>query len=175
MTKNGTVKILVAGLLGGFLGNGVLGAIFSSPPIKAILYNPKWQSQLFIEITPKRNIPVSVAGLVILSIIHAWLFSVLRPSIPGKTWVRKGLFWGLAICLMYWLFQEWFIYHTLLGEPLFLNALELTILTLGSMVEAIVIAFFLARQPSDSPGKMNIARTNAFNPPAGQVHRDLPN
>ncbi len=39
MTKNSAVKILVAGLVGGFIGNGVLGAIFSSPPIQSILYN----------------------------------------------------------------------------------------------------------------------------------------
>ena len=142
MTYSDAVKILVAGLVGGLMGNGVLGALFSSPPIQAILYNPEWQSQVFMEITPKRNIPVSVGGLVILSIIHAWLFSVLMPSIPGKTWWKKGLFWGLAIWLVYWLFQEWFIYNTLLGEPLFLNALELTILILGSLVEGIVIAFF---------------------------------
>lgn len=148
MTKSDAVKILVAGLVGGFIGNGVLGALFSSPSIQSILYNPEWQSQLFIEITPKRNIAVSVAGLVILSIIHAWLFSVLMPSIPGRTWLKKGLFWGLAIWSMYWLFQEWFIYHTLLGEPFLLNALELAILMLGSLVEGIVIAFFLARQPS---------------------------
>lgn len=144
------VKILVAGLVGGFMGNGVLGALFSSPPIQSILYDPAWQSPLFIEITPKRNIPVSVAGLVVLSVIHAWLFSILMPSIPGNTWLKKGLFWGLTIWSMYWLFQEWFIYHTLLGEPLILNIVELTILMLGSMVEGIVIAFFLARKPSGS-------------------------
>jgi len=152
MTKNSAVKILVAGFVGGFLGNGVLGVLFSSPPVQSILYNPEWQSRLFIEITPKRNIPVSVSGLVILSIIHAWLFSVLMPSIPGKTWVKKGLFWGLTIWLMYWLFQEWFIYNTLLREPLLLNVLELAILMLGSLVEGIVIAFFLARRPSGSTG-----------------------
>jgi len=148
--KNGTVKILVAGLVGGFLGNGVLGALFSSPLIQTILYNPDWQSQLFLEITPKRNIPVSVAGLVILSTIHAWLFTVLLPSIPGRTWLGKGLFWGLTIWAMYWLFQEWFIYNTLLGEPLLLNVLELSILLLGSLVEGIVIALFLARKSSNS-------------------------
>ena len=90
--SNHSLRILVAGLVGGFIGNGVLGALFPSPPIQSILYNPEWQSQLFIEITPKRNIPVSVAGLVILSVIHAWLFSVFMPSIPGKTWLKKGLF-----------------------------------------------------------------------------------
>ena len=153
MTKNRVAKILVAGLAGGFLGNGVLGVLFSSTPIHSILYNPEWQSQLFMEVTPKRNIPVSVAGLVILSIIHAWLFSVLMPSIPGRTWAKKGLFWGLTICLMYWLFQEWFIYNTLLGEPLLLNVLELIILMLGSLVEGTVIAFFLARKPQVARGE----------------------
>ena len=140
--KNRAVKIVVAGLLGGFVGNGVLGAVFSSAPVQAILYNPEWQSTLFIEITPQRNIPVSVAGLVVLSVVHAWLFSVFQPSIPGRTWLRKGLFWGVTIWAMYWLFQEWFIYNTLLGEPLLLNVLELSILMLGSLVEGAVIAFF---------------------------------
>lgn len=152
MTKNSAVKILLAGLVGGFIGNGVLGALFSSPPIQSILYNPEWQSPLFIEITPKRNIPVSVAGLVILSIIHAWLFNVLMPSLPGQTWLKKGLFWGVAIWAMYWLFQEWFIYNTLLGEPLLLNVLELIILLSGSLVEGVAISFFLARKPSGSAG-----------------------
>lgn len=145
MTKNAAARIVIAGVLGGFLGNGLMGALFSSPPVQSILYNPEWQSPLFIELTPKRNIPVSVAGLVVLSVIHAWLFHVLMPSIPGKTWVKKGLFWGLTIWLMYWLFQEWFIYNTLLGEPLLLNLLELVVLLSGSLVEGLVIAFLLAR------------------------------
>lgn len=67
------------------------------------------------------------------------------PSIPGKTWIGKGAFWGLTIWLMYWVFQEWFIYHTLLAEPLLLNLLELAILLLGSAVEGMVIALILAR------------------------------
>ncbi|SRR6266540_1811413 len=139
-------KVLLSGLLGGFVGNGVLGAIFSSPPVKSVLYNPALQSSLFIEITPKRNIPVSVFGLVLLSVIHAWLFSILKTSIPGANWVKKGLFWGFAIWAMYWLFQEWFIYHTLLGEPILLNVLELAILLAGSLVEGMIIAFFLAKE-----------------------------
>jgi hypothetical protein len=139
------LKIILAGLIGGFVGNGMMGAIFSSTLINSILYNPEIQSQLFIEITLKRNIPVSVIGLVVLSVIHAWLFSIFQPSIPGGTWFRQGLFWGLTIFLMFWLFQEWFIYHTLLGEPVILNLLELSILLLGSLVEGVIIAFFLAR------------------------------
>lgn len=138
-------RVLAAGLLGGFLGNGVLGGIFSLPPVKSILYDPSLQSKLFIEVTPMRDIPVSVAGLVILSIIHALLFDTFRPALPGETWLKKGLFWGVTIWLMYWVFQEWFIYHTLLMEPLILNALELIILLFGSLVEGVVISFMVAR------------------------------
>ena len=93
-----------------------------------------------------------VAGLVILSVVHAWLFSVFMPPIPGRTWLKKGLFRGLAIWLIYWLFQEWFIYNTLPGEPLLLNAVELTILILVSLVDGMIIAFFLARKPSGNAG-----------------------
>ena len=148
MRRNGAMKVVLAGLLGGFVGNGVLGALFSSPPVRSVLYNPKWQSELFIDITPQRNIPLSVAGLVVLSIIHSWLFSMLSPSMPGRTWVKKGLFWGVAIWLMFWLFQEWFVYNTLLGEPLLLNVLELVILLCGSLVEGVIIALLLERKPS---------------------------
>lgn len=142
--KEGTGKIVIAGLVGGFVGNAVLGAVFSSPPVQSVLYDPALQSPLFIELTPKRDIPVSVGGLVVLSVIHAWLFSVFKPSIPGDSWIHKGLFWGLTIWLTYWLFQEWFIYHTLLGEPLLLNLLELVILLSGSLVEGLIIARILA-------------------------------
>jgi hypothetical protein len=60
---------------------------------------------------------------------------------PGKTWVKKGLFWGFVIWLMYWVFQEWFIYHTLLLEPIALNLFELAILLAGSLVEGLIIAY----------------------------------
>ena len=50
---------------------------------------------------------------------------------------------------MYWLFQEWFIYHTLLGEPILLNLLELAILFIGSLMEGVIIAFFLARRATE--------------------------
>ena len=139
-------RIAAAGLLGGFVGNGILGGLFSSPPVQALLYSPTLQSQLFRDVTPTRNIPVSVAGLVILSIVHSWLFATLQSAIPGKTAVRKGLFWGLVIWMMYWLFQEWFIYRTLLQEPLPLCLLELAILLLGSLAEGVIIALMLSRE-----------------------------
>ena len=136
-------KIIIAGLIAGIVSEGILGALFMSPPVQKVLYNPEWQSQLFIDITPTRNMFVSVAGLVVLSVIHSVLYVVFRSSVPGNTWIRKGLFWGLTIWLMFWVFQEWFIYHTLLKEPVLLNLLELSLLLIGSLVEGIIIAGLL--------------------------------
>ena len=145
-SRNNPGKIILAGLVGGFFGEGVLGALFSSAPVKSLLYDPKLQSQLFIDITPMRNLLLSVAGLIVLSVVHSWLFDVLKSAIPGRLWIEKGLFWGFVIWSMYWLFQEWFIYHTLLREPLLLNAFELVILLAGSLVEGLCIAAILARK-----------------------------
>lgn len=141
-----SLKIVIAGLIGGFISEGFLGGLFVSSFIKDILYNPDLQSQLFLDITPTRNVPISVIGIIVLSIIHAWLFNILAPSMPGRTWIRKGLFWGFAIWAMFWLFQEWFIYHTLLQEPILLNLLELTILLIGSLIEGVVIAWILRKE-----------------------------
>ena len=134
---------LLAGWVGGFVGNALLGALFSSPWIRAALYHPAWQSPLFIEITPQRNIAVSVTGLIVLSGLHGALFHQLAPSIPGRCWLAKGLLFGTAIWATYWLFQEWFIYVTLLKEPILLALLELAILLCGSLVEGAAIAWFL--------------------------------
>jgi hypothetical protein len=106
----------------------------------AVLYHPTWQSPLFLELTPQRDVALSVIGLIFLSGLHGALFARLEPSIPGHSWLGKGLFWGTTIWLTYWLFQEWFIYVTLLREPVLLALFELAILLGGSLVEGVVIA-----------------------------------
>lgn len=147
--KSDAWKIVYAGLLAGFVSEGILGAAFTSAPVQAMLYDPDVQSKLFLEVTPTRDLVPSIAGIVILSVIHSWLFTVFQKSIPGTTWVKRGLFWGLTIWLMYWVFQEWFIYHTLLREPLLLNLLELIILLAGSFVEGLIISKFLFKKVDD--------------------------
>jgi len=143
--RNNTVKIIYSGLIAGFISEGILGALFMSPPVQKILYNPDIQSKLFLDITPTRDLLPSIAGIVILSIAHSWLFTIFQESIPGQTWVRKGLFWGFTIWIMFWVFQEWFIYHTLFQEPILLNLLELTILLSGSLVEGLIISKLLLK------------------------------
>lgn len=134
---------VLAGWVGGFVGNVLLGVLFSSPWITAALYHPAWQSQLFLEITPQRNVAVSVVGLIALSGLHGALFHQLAPAIPGRSWLAKGLIFGSGIWAIYWLFQEWFIYVTLLKEPILLAFLELAILLCGSLLEGAVIAWLL--------------------------------
>lgn len=141
--KNKTFKIIYSGIIAGFVSEGILGALFMSPPLQKILYNPNWQSKLFLDITPKRDLFPSIAGIVILSIVHSWLFMIFQKSIPGNNWIMKGFFWGITIWLMYWVFQEWFIYHTLLQEPILLNMIELTVLLMGSCVEGLIISKLL--------------------------------
>jgi hypothetical protein len=138
--KNKTVKIVYSGLIAGFVSEVFLGTVFTSPFIHEILYNPGLQSKVFIDVTPTRELFPSIAGIVLLSIAHSGFFTVFQKSIPGSSWVGKGLFWGFTIWLMYWVFQEWFIYHTLLMEPIILNLLELAILLAGSFIEGLIIS-----------------------------------
>lgn len=144
-----TGRIVIAGLTAGFFSNALLGLLFSSPPAQAVLYHPTWQSARFLEVTSHRNIPVSVAGLVVLSIPVAWLFTRLQAALPGRTWQKRGAFFGLAIWLMYWLPQEWFIYHTLLAEPLVLCGFELLLLLAGSLLQGVILAALL--RPKTGP------------------------
>ena len=75
-----------------------------------------------------------------MSGLHGVLFALLAPSLPGRHWIGRGVWWGVVIWAMYWLFREWFIYVTLLGEPLLLAAFELVILLAVSLLECIVIS-----------------------------------
>lgn len=143
LSGGGTVKAMVAGWVGGFVGNGFLGALFSAPLVRDVLYDPSLQSEVFRALTPTRDIPLSVTGLVLLSALHGVVFRRVAGALPGAGWFGKGVWWGVGIWAMYWLFQEWFIYVTLLREPVLLAALELTILLGGSLVEGIVISWLV--------------------------------
>ncbi|HET9651775.1 MAG TPA: hypothetical protein VFP36_06275, partial [Usitatibacter sp.] len=57
-----------------------------------------------------------------------------------------GLFWGFAIWALYWVVQEWFVHNVVLGNPTWLDLVELAILLLGSLTEGVVIALILARE-----------------------------
>lgn len=138
-------RAILAGWIGGFAGNALLGVLFTSPIVRQVLYDPNWQSPIFLAVTPQRNIAISVVGLVFLSGLHGVLFEWLAPSIPGRSWLVRGIAFGCGLWATYWLFQEWFIYVTLLKEPLALALLELVILLAGTVVEGVTIAWILGR------------------------------
>lgn len=135
-----TAVSLGAGLLGGFVGNALLGLLFTRRFVNGILYDPTRQSALFLSVTPQRNVALSVIGLIVLSSLHGWLFARVRKTLPEWTWWAKGCVFGTWIWMIFWLPQEWFVYVTLLGEPVSLASFELVLLLGGSIVEGIVIA-----------------------------------
>jgi hypothetical protein len=145
--RSSIIKITWIGLLAGFISSGIAGALFMSPLGQSVLYNPEWQSKTFIDITTARNLPLSIAGLIVVGIIHAWFYDIFKSSIQYKEWWKKGLFWGFCIWAMFWLPQEWWVYHTLLQEPLILNLFELMLLLIESLIEGLIIAYFIGLAP----------------------------
>lgn len=140
-------KIVVSGIIGGAVGYAVTAAIFSTQAVKEIIFNPDIQSKVFISLLQNGNMPLAAAGLILLSVIHSWLFELLRPSIPGHTWFAKGLFWGLVIWLMFWLFQEWFVFLALVKQPWHLSAFELLLKLPGALIEGAIIAYIIMVKP----------------------------
>lgn len=62
-------RAIIAGLLGGFIGNGALGALFSTPVIKSILYNPALQILNLLELAILLTSSL-IEGLVISFIVE---------------------------------------------------------------------------------------------------------
>lgn len=139
---------IVAGWVGAFAGNALLGFAFTSPWVTAWLLDPALQSAAFLELARTRNVSLSVAGLVVLGAIPGWAYVRLRAAVPGGTAWKRGLWWGLLLWALYWLPQEWFIYVTLLREPLPLAALELMILLAGCLLQGAIIAIIVELRPS---------------------------
>jgi hypothetical protein len=137
------IKILISSFIAGFIAEGFMGAAFSGGPARSILYDPDIQSRLFIEITPTRNLAYSIFGLLVWSSFHGFVFKRFLPLIPGSNQIQKGIFFGIGIWFFYWLPQEWFMFHTLIREPILLCLLELCILIIGSIIQGVILALFI--------------------------------
>lgn len=117
-----------------------MGLLFLNPWTQSLLYHADWQSLLYRQVTPQRDLLPSIVGLVVWGVVPAFLHR--RLALPGSPW-RAGLATATWIGLLFWLPQEWFIYVTLLGEPLPLAALELLFAALGCLVQGWLLAFGL--------------------------------
>lgn len=145
-TTSSLVRTALWGLLAAFVSQGLMGVLFLNPWTQGLLYHEQWQSLLYRQVTPQRDLLPSIVGLVVWGLIPAFLHRRLAPS--GSPW-RAGLATATWIWLLFWLPQEWFIYVTLLGEPLPLAGLELVLAALGSLAQGLLLAIGL--KPGRAP------------------------
>ena len=100
MTTKRAFRIIYTGLLAGVVSEAILGGLFMSGPVQSILYNPEWQSELFIAVKPATpDLIKAILGLIVLSIAHSWFYEIFKPAIPGNNWLSKGLGVSGMVCL----------------------------------------------------------------------------
>ena len=142
-------KAIVAGILGGMAASLVVLILFRLIGFEywGILTNPEYQSPKLLKVWTEIE-PISLAvnnpgiitlGFVILSILHAFVFAIIRQGIPGEG-LKKGIIFGLIIWLFSYVFFEFFTPWNMFGEPLYLVGLELLFWIGVALSEGIVIA-----------------------------------
>ncbi len=142
-------RVIAAGILGGIAASLAVLILFRLIGFECwgILTNPEYQSPKLLKVwTEIEPIPLAVnhpgiitLGFVILSILHAFVFAIIRQGIPGQG-VKKGIIFGLIIWLFSYVFFEFFTPWNMFGEPVYLVGLELLFWIGVSLPEGIVIA-----------------------------------
>ena len=142
------IRMIIAGILGGMAASLAVLILFMLIGFEywGILTNPEYQSPKLIRVwTEIEPIPLAVnhpgiitLGFVILSILHAFVFAVIRQGIPGEG-LKKGIIFGLIIWLFSYVFFEFFTPWNMFGEPLVLLGLELLFWIGVALFEGIVI------------------------------------
>lgn len=142
-------RVIAGGVLGGIAASLAVLILFRLIVFEywGILTNPEYQSPKLIKVwTEIEPIPLAVnhpgiitLGFVILSILHAFLFAIIREGLPGEG-LKKGIFFGLIIWLFSYVFFEFFTPWNMFGEPLALVGLELLFWIVVAVSEGIVIA-----------------------------------
>jgi len=140
----GPIRIILSGVLAGAVSNAVVGFVFTRKPIHALMHDGSRNSRRYIDTAAQMNLPMAVIGLILLSVIHSAIFAFIGNALPGTTWLSHGIAFGVMIWLFFWLFQEWFAFHCLLGVPFSLNSFRLFVLLIGSVIEGIIISSIMA-------------------------------
>lgn len=100
-------------------------------------------NQRYMDTASQMNLPIAIIGLILLSTIHAVIFAFIGGALPGSTWLGRGIVFGVMIWLLFWLFQEWFAFHCLLGVRLSLNSFRLLVLLIGAIIEGVIISWII--------------------------------
>ena len=143
------IRAILAGILGGLVASLAIFVIFRLIGFEywGILLNPQYQSPKLIKVwTELQPIPLAVnhpgiitLGFIILSIIHAFIYTKIRNGISGEG-LKKGVIFGLIIWLFSYVFFEFFTPWNMFGEPVALVILELLFWIPVALSEGIVIA-----------------------------------
>ena len=150
-------RTLLAGLCGGIAWIAAMAAFFG--PAQAVLADPALQSgkflAVFAEIEPlprtAANGWILLAGLLLLGVLYAVAYRVVRQAVKGRWW-RKGASFGLLAWLIMVPWFEFYLPWNVMHEPLPLVLLEaalwaLTLLAVGLAI-AIVYEWRLERGES---------------------------
>ncbi len=149
MNRTNPMRTIAAGMLGGIAASLAVLILFRLIGFEywGILTNPEYQSPKLIKVWAEiEPIPLAVnhpgiitLGFVLLSILHAFLFAIIREGLPGEG-LKKGIIIGLIIWLFSYVFFEFFTPWNMFGEPVALVALELLFWIGVALSEGVVIA-----------------------------------
>lgn len=130
-------KVILAGVLATIIGFILEGLLYSAS-------NSVYESFGDLPYAkPVESLPVylttMVAGSIVLTVLFALIYALIRDGLPGRRAWQKGLFFGLILLAVYMLptaFNTWMQ----IAQPLALILLEAMNRTIGLLVQAVIIA-----------------------------------
>lgn len=130
---------ILSGLAGGVAWIGGMLAFFG--PAQVILADPRLQSEKFYAVMADSVHPprmaeafwIVPAGLVVLGLIYAVVFTVIARGLPGRGPTSRGLAFGACAWALAFTWFEFYLPWNVMREPAALVALELAC-WLGTMM-----------------------------------------
>ena len=136
---------LFAGLGGGIAWVAAMTVFFG--PAQAVLANPELQSAKFLAVfTEIEPLPktaeqgwILLAGLLVLGVLYAIAYRVVRQAVAGRWW-RKGAAFGVLAWLIMVPWFEFYLPWNVMHEPLPLVLLEAALWLLTLLAVGLAIA-----------------------------------
>ncbi len=137
-TMNRQIGTIVTGIAGGIAW--IAGMMIFFGPAQAILADPELQSAKFLAVmTDQVNPPrmaesfwILPAGVMVLGVVYAIVFTLIERGIPGKSTTARGLAFGAILWAIAFTWFEFYLPWNVMREPAALVALEL-LCWLGTM------------------------------------------
>lgn len=134
------------------LNTGLLYGLFMNPISQSIIFSTDYeQSTKLVEVWEQiEPIPTLISlspALIISPIVYCIFFTLFFPALPGKTGVKKGLFFGVMLWSLIALFFELFTPFGLFGEPLHLLLYELMLWFIGLTTVGTVMGMIYGQRP----------------------------